>query len=71
MKKVGIVVCNYNKRNYVMDCVESLLAQTFHDRDIYVVDNASEDDSVVALKGKYGDRITVFQNAENEGFQGL
>lgn len=68
MKKIGIVVCNYNKRNYVMDCVESLLSQTFSDRDIYVVDNASEDDSVAALKGKYGDRITVFQNAENEGF---
>lgn len=69
-KKIGIVVCNYNKRKYVMDCVESLVTQTFSDRDIYVVDNASEDDSVAALKGKYGERITVFQNEENEGGAG-
>lgn len=68
MEKVGIVVCNYNKKDYVMDCVESLLVQTISDRDIYVVDNASEDDSVVALRGKYGDRITIFENEENEGF---
>ncbi|MBD5540896.1 MAG: glycosyltransferase family 2 protein [Lachnospiraceae bacterium] len=68
MDKVGIVVCNYNKRKYVMDCVESLLTQTLSERDIYVVDNASEDDSVAALLEKYGNRITVFQNEENEGF---
>lgn len=68
MAKIGIVVCNYNKRAYVMDCVESLLAQTVSDRDIYVVDNASEDDSVFALRDKYGDRITIFENEENEGF---
>lgn len=68
MAKIGIVVCNYNKRAYVMDCVESLLAQTVSDRDIYVVDNASEDDSVFALREKYGDRITIFENEENEGF---
>lgn len=69
-KKIGIVVCNYNKRKYVMDCVESLLLQTFSDRDIYVVDNASEDDSVTALQEKYGSCITIFQNAENEGGAG-
>lgn len=68
IKKIGIVVCNYNKRKYVMNCVESLLAQTISDRDIYVVDNASTDDSVSALKEKYGNRITIFENEENEGF---
>lgn len=70
MKKTGIVVCNYNKRKYVMDCVESLLAQTLSDGDIYVVDNASTDDSVAALKEEYGNQITILQNAENEGGAG-
>lgn len=69
-KKIGIVVCNYNKRDYVMDCVESLLAQTFSDRDIYVVDNASTDDSVMSLQEEYGERIAILQNAENEGGAG-
>lgn len=68
MKKIGIVVCNYNKRDYVMNCVASLLEQTISDRDIYVVDNASADDSADALKERYGDWITIFQNEENEGF---
>ena len=55
LNKIGIYVCNYNKREYVLGCVESLLQQTCLDRDIYVVDNASTDGSVEALRERFFD----------------
>ena len=70
MNNVGCFVCNYNKMDFVLDCVETLLQQSLKNIDVYVIDNASEDDSVVALKEKYGDRITIVVNSENLGGSG-
>ena len=70
MKEIGCFICNYNKRNYVLDCVDSLLSQTQKNLDIYVVDNASTDDSVEALVKKFGGRIEVLVNVKNLGGSG-
>lgn len=70
MNTTGIVICNYNKSEYVRKCVASLLAQTMTERDIFVVDNASTDDSVDVLRNQYGNRITILQNEENLGGAG-
>lgn len=70
MKSVGIFICNYNKREFVVNCVKSILEQSFDDFDLFVVDNASTDDSVEKLKECYGDKITIIQNSENLGGSG-
>lgn len=70
MKSVGIFICNYNKREFVVNCVKSILEQSFDDFDLFVVDNASTDDSVEKLKEYYGDKITIIQNSENLGGSG-
>lgn len=70
MKKIGIVICNYNKRDYVIKCIETVLESEFTDFDIFVVDNASEDDSVDAIQKIYGGKVTVLQNPENLGGSG-
>ena len=70
MKKIGCFVCNFNKREFVVNCVKSLLEQTCKDIDIYVIDNASTDDSVEALQKEYGNQIQVVVNAENLGGSG-
>lgn len=70
MKKIGIVICNYNKSEYLKNCVASILEQTFEDRDVYVVDNASTDDSVRMLRKCYANRVTVLCNEENMGGAG-
>ena len=44
--KLGIVICNFNKQNDVLLCIQSVLESKFEDYHIYVVDNASSDDSV-------------------------
>lgn len=69
-RRIGVVICNYNKSEYVKNCVASILAQDFKEKDIYVVDNASTDDSVKVLTECYGDEITILCNEENLGGAG-
>lgn len=72
MKEIGIVICNYNKEDYVVNCVASLLKQELSSDlfDIFVVDNASEDASVKKLSEAFGNKIEVIVNSENMGGAG-
>ena len=70
MEKIGIYICNYNKKEYVLKCVESLLKQTLKNVDIYVVDNASEDGSAEALECLFGQKISIIRNCRNLGGSG-
>lgn len=69
MKKIGIIICNYNKKYYVEKCLISLMQQTRDNFDICIVDNASTDGSVEYLK-KYEENITLLVNNENQGGSG-
>ena len=66
MKKVGIVICNYNKKDKVLQCIQSVLEQKFKDFDLYVVDNASMDRSAEAIKNAYRDKVVIIQKDENQ-----
>ena len=57
MKDVGVVICNYNKQEYVVRCIQSVLESKYQDFDLYVVDNASTDNSVECIQQMYGDRL--------------
>jgi GT2 family glycosyltransferase len=47
---IGVVITVYNSADVILDCIESLLAQTEQPLRIVIVDNASPDDSVARLK---------------------
>lgn len=70
--KIGIVICNFNKQNDVLICIQSVLESKFTDYHIYVVDNASSDDSVLLINEKYKDehKLTLIVNSENLGGSG-
>ena len=72
MAKIGIVICNYNKQNDVIDCIQSVLESKYEDYHIYVVDNASTDESVRLIRECYAscDRLTLIENSENLGGSG-
>ncbi len=70
-KDIAVVVCNYNKKEYVLRCVSSILSQTvIDDIDVFVVDNASTDGSSDALREEFGERIFVIDNPVNNGGSG-
>ncbi len=70
MKKIGIVICNYNKENEVLECIQCILESKFTDFDLYVVDNGSTDHSVKRIREKYENEVTLLVNRENLGGSG-
>ncbi len=69
-KEIGVVICNYNKKDLCIESVKSVLESKDVSPDIFVVDNASSDGSAAALRSIYEGRITVIENAENLGGSG-
>ena len=69
-RKLAIVICNWNKKDYVLKCVESVFASDFHDFDLIVVDNASTDGSAEAIAARFGDSVRLIVNSENRGGSG-
>ena len=67
--KVTIIVVNWNKRADVINLLDSLQSIVYRNYSIVLVDNASTDDSVPAIK-THPLAVTLLQNAENLGGTG-
>ncbi len=66
---ICVVICNYNKKEYVLKNIDSLKKQTIKSFDIYVVDNASTDGSADAIEERYPE-VSVIRNESNLGGSG-
>jgi glycosyltransferase involved in cell wall biosynthesis len=58
--KVSVVIPTYNRSNKVRKGVESVLAQSFTDLEVIVVDDGSSDGTEQTLKEAFGDRIRYY-----------
>lgn len=70
MNKIAIIICNYNKKNDVIRCIESVFNSSFKSLDLYVVDNASTDGSVKEIKNTYSEQPIIIENKVNLGGAG-
>ncbi len=71
MKRLSIIIVNYNAGKYLQDCIASIQSSTLrsHEYEILVVDNNSQDTSRDYLKGISSKKIIrCFFNTENQGF---
>ena len=61
MKKVGIVLVNYKDyaSKYLDACRNSLRGQTYTDFTVYIIDNASSDESLKYLKESYSEAVVL------------
>lgn len=69
--QIAIILVNYNGKQYNTACIESILAgKGGYEKKIYVVDNASRDDSMQILQERYGDsaEIELIRLDDNYGF---
>ncbi len=65
---VSIIIVNFNAGKLLTDCVQATLTSTFP-VEIYVIDNASQDDSLAILQQTIIDkRIHIIKNNDNIGF---
>ncbi|WP_157966760.1 glycosyltransferase family 2 protein [Brevibacillus sp. Leaf182] len=64
---ISIVIPNYNGANYILDSIASIYDQIENKKEIIVIDNDSQDGSVVLIKEKYPD-ISLIINDRNLGF---
>jgi GT2 family glycosyltransferase len=65
---ISIIIVTWNTKDLLQKCLDSIY-KTIHDItfEIIVIDNASEDDTLVMLKGKFP-HITLIKNSRNLGF---
>jgi glycosyltransferase involved in cell wall biosynthesis len=66
MPTVSVIIPTYNRRAYVQEAIDSVLAQTYTDYEIIVIDDGSIDGTGEALRERYGDRIH-YEWQENGG----
>jgi GT2 family glycosyltransferase len=67
--RVGIVVLNWNGWEDTSECLSSLRQITYENSEIFVVDNASTNNSVRELRNKFPD-ICIIESNTNRGFSG-
>ncbi len=67
--KVSIVIPVYNMEQYLEECLDSVIHQSFSDLEIICVDNCSTDASFAILQdyAKKDPRFLVLQNQKNRG----
>lgn len=67
---ISVIVPLYNAEKYVGECLDSLLAQTFQNFEVLMVDDCSSDNSVALVESyipKFGGRLKLAHMVKNSG----
>jgi len=66
MPKVSVIIPTYSYSKYIEKAINSVLAQTYRDFEIIVVDDGSTDNTRKIIETKYKDKVRYFYQ-ENKG----
>ena len=64
-KLVSIVMVNYNQERFIKEAIDSVIAQTYQNWELIIVDDGSTDQSVDIIKNYDDDRIKPIYLEEN------
>ncbi len=69
MCDVSIIIPVYNKEDYLPECLDCILNQTYENFEVLCIDDCSEDGSVKILEeyAARDKRIRIIKNSENQG----
>ena len=67
---ITLLMCNYNNAHYLRKGIESVLAQTFENFELLILDDCSTDESVEIIKEYVpkDERISFYQQKQNGGY---
>lgn len=65
--KIGLVTVTYNSGSVLKEFMDSVLNQDYEDHVLYIVDNASSDDTITQLEDYRDARIKLIENENNLG----
>lgn len=67
--KFSVLIANYNNGKFFKKCYDSIIAQTYDNWEVIILDDASTDDSLEIIKKIIGDddRFKIYQNEKNSG----
>lgn len=64
---VSVIMPAYNAEKYIGKAIESILAQTYKDLELLIIEDASTDHTLEMIKTYQDNRIRVFENSANRG----
>lgn len=64
--KISVIIPTYNTEQYIKDCIDSILNQTYQNFEIIVINDGSTDNTLEVLNGIKDKRISV-KTIENSG----
>ena len=67
ISKVSVLLCSYNAEVYIRATLQSLLAQTYTNIEILILDNNSKDTTVEIIKSYKDTRIRLYLSEKNLG----
>lgn len=65
--EVAVIVITYNGKRHLKECFDALLKQTYRDFDVYLVDNASSDNSSLYVSQNFLN-VKIIRHERNYGF---
>ena len=72
--KISVIIPLFNAEKYIRECLVSVLASTFKDYEVLVVDDCSTDNSVAEVKKlfpHFDGRLKIFSTEKNSGGPGI
>ncbi|ATA22592.1 glycosyl transferase family 2 [Gibbsiella quercinecans] len=67
MESVSVIMPVYNAASFIKQSILGVLAQTYQDYHLYVIDDASTDNTAEVIKPFIHDRLTYIRNDTNQG----
>ncbi len=64
--KISIIITVYNGEEFLKECINSLINQTYKNIEIVVVDDGSTDNTEAIIKSYTDPRIVYYKNSENQ-----
>lgn len=66
---MSVIITTYNRAHLIDQAIESVLSQTYPNKELIVVDDFSKDGSADQIENRWGDKLRLIRHDRNQGVQ--